>query len=249
MVNFDINRCVSCGECSRVCSGFAIKMQSNSPVFSPEKCFNCGHCESTCPTSAVKFENDFFQIEAKTSLENSVINRRSIRHFKAETPPKAVIERAINLTQWAPSSKNQRSMAWCVVHGREKVREALSFAMQWSRENDKNTALVNFYDKGFNLITCDAPCLIFACIPEDAINAEVDCGLTMGTLELLLFESGLGSCWGGFCTRLFSCDQSLKDHIGVPEGMKICSTLMLGFADEKYNKPPSRPAPNVIWRT
>jgi len=66
---FDIDKCISCGICWRVCPNQAIRMvpaedRKKYPKLYPEidlgKCCFCGLCQEFCPTGAIKLTTNYF---------------------------------------------------------------------------------------------------------------------------------------------------------------------------------------------
>lgn len=68
---FEIDKCISCKKCARICPNRAIEMikapeglQNTYPKVYPQidigKCCFCRLCEDTCPTGAMKLSKNFF---------------------------------------------------------------------------------------------------------------------------------------------------------------------------------------------
>lgn len=51
---FDLKKCVSCGECYRACPPKAIDMKGNFPEVDLRKCIRCYCCQELCPVKAVE---------------------------------------------------------------------------------------------------------------------------------------------------------------------------------------------------
>lgn len=249
MINLNEEKCIGCGTCATVCATMAIKIEDGKPSIKQEACMNCGHCYCLCPTDALSVDAPNMDTAvAENDVEKAIISRRSIRRFKDETPAHETIERALRLASWAPSSKNQKANGWSVILGKDKVKETLETALAWCHENKKNRGLLRLYKSGINLITNDAPCLIFSWIKSDAINKETDCAIAMASAELMLQTSGIGTCWAGFAQVVFSTDASLLELIGVPEGAELTCCLMAGVPAETYKKIPERLESNIVWK-
>ena len=249
MVTINYDKCVGCGKCAAVCPGIVIFMRDGLPAVVGDGCIACGHCVETCTHGAVSIDTQLACApKPESELEKNILTRRSTRNFLPAAPERAVLERALSVAAWAPSAKNQNKNGWAVVYGRDKVRALLDAALAWCRENGKNRGIVRLTESVKNLVTCDAPCLVFAWADADAHNPATDCAIAMTTLELLLHEKNVATCWGGFATRLFASDPALLDLAGIPEGKQLCCTLMCGYAGEQYGGVPARPELPCVWR-
>ncbi len=51
---FYAHKCLACGECVRVCSQGAHRMEAGQSVFERERCLACGACEEACPGEAMR---------------------------------------------------------------------------------------------------------------------------------------------------------------------------------------------------
>jgi Pyruvate/2-oxoacid:ferredoxin oxidoreductase delta subunit len=53
-VEFDKEKCITCGTCIERCHFNAHTEEDRQIIFSPEKCYGCGLCVMSCPAEAVK---------------------------------------------------------------------------------------------------------------------------------------------------------------------------------------------------
>lgn len=65
-IDFDVNKCLGCGNCARVCPTYAITMVPSEvtklkkqPQIEIAKCVFCGSCVDICPTKALWFTTDY----------------------------------------------------------------------------------------------------------------------------------------------------------------------------------------------
>ncbi len=69
--SYDIDKCISCGLCAKVCLNRAIEMVEAPPEYKDKypkkyvkvdigKCCFCGLCQDICPTDALKLTKNFF---------------------------------------------------------------------------------------------------------------------------------------------------------------------------------------------
>jgi len=56
----DLKKCISCGNCARVCPENAVTMSDKNGKIKPETnydyCKGCGLCAAECPVKAIKME-------------------------------------------------------------------------------------------------------------------------------------------------------------------------------------------------
>ncbi len=242
--------CVGCGRCVRSCSMGVLGIGKPPEILLQRRCILCGHCVSTCPTQSISLpQAGIHCIEPpEDDLEYLICSRRSVRHFSPELPPRDIIERGLHLTAYAPSGKNQRAYRWSVLWGKEAVEDFTGRAMDFCRESGYAPELPKLYDRGLNLLTCNAPCIIIAWSPEGCLNPILDPAAAMATLDLYLNHRGLGTCWGGYLRQVTDSAPHLRALLDVPEGCRVRCALMTGWPQgEQYVNIPSRPRPEVHW--
>lgn len=80
---FDIDKCISCGLCSKICPNKAIEMveapeelkekyPKNYPKIDIGKCCFCALCQDICPTNAIQLSKNFFlsTFDPSTTIKN-----------------------------------------------------------------------------------------------------------------------------------------------------------------------------------
>ncbi len=252
MVRIDESLCVSCGSCARACPMGVIQYKDGKPGILPgRRCIQCMHCVSICPKRAVIFDGIEYQIREspETEIERLVMSRRSVRHFKADPPPKEIIQWALDTAAYAPSGKNAHDTRWTVLYGLEETEKVTNMALDYCvKHKDEAPELIYLHLKGVNLITCNAPCVIVGWSPDDALNPVVDTAVAAATVELLLQSRGLSTCWGGYLRQITNVSEELNHELGIPVGCNMRTALLVGYADkEKYLHIPYRPAAQVEW--
>ena len=183
MIAFDYNRCVGCGSCVRLCPMGYLKLEEKRPVVRERRrCIECGHCAAACPKQAVTLTSEKAELglpKAENELEELILSRRSIRHFQAKVPPRELIQRALDLAEYAPSGKNAHQHRWTVLYGLEETEKVTEMALDFSRRTGEAKELIKIKEAGTNLLTCDAPCVILAWSPDDALNPVADPALAL----------------------------------------------------------------------
>ena len=80
---------------------------------------------------------------------------------------------------------------------------------------------------------------------ENAASANALMGLRLA--EQLLAESGLGTCWSGYFRTAAQESPAIQQALGLPEGYRVYSVLMVGVPTERYPNIPYRPAAEASW--
>jgi nitroreductase/NAD-dependent dihydropyrimidine dehydrogenase PreA subunit len=261
MFTINKNKCIKCGECEGVCPFTCISMDNGYPEMKANKgkaCIKCLHCASICPTEALDFENmpcDNNQIQNPGEniyyeTKNLMLTRRSKRNFTNEQVPKEVIEEIIRISDFAPSAKNQHPQNWVVVHEKMKVARIMELVVEWVKVNQISMEILSEYEDGNNIVTFDAPHLVFACAPrEGKINPYTDTTIALTDIDLLFHAKGIGACWAGYLTRIANASKEIKDLIGIVEGMQIFGTLAFGYSNrEEYLRLPNRVKSSIEWK-
>lgn len=251
MPTIDQSLCISCGLCARSCSTGVLTYEDGAPVVHPERrCMGCWHCAAICPTQAIREEGlDLYPAPPDSSLEKLVAARRSCRHFQPEPPEREVIARALSWAAWAPSGKNERTYGWTVLYGKERVEGLLALLLEWAAQTPEFQVLTKLVRKGRDPITCGAPCVLFCHNVDPVSNPQTDAVIAATTAELLLFEQGVGTCWGGYLRRAVNACPAAREYLNIPAERTVHAVLLTGRPErEPYQRPPYRPAPAVDWR-
>lgn len=252
--SFDTSRCIGCLQCVRACPmGVLGKGEDKYPITLPRRrCIGCMHCTSICPRQAVEFDgythSQLYPDCPEDTVESLVRSRRSVRKFSSRLPAKEDIQWALNTAEYAPSGKNIHATCWTVLWGKDTTDKITETALDICRRTGEAPELPKLYQKGTNLLTCGAPCLILAWSPDNCLNPIVDTAVAMTTVELLLQSRGLSTCWGGYLIQIATHYRELSEILEVPEGCNLRCALMVGYPDrENYRNIPYRPPAKITW--
>ena len=165
--------------------------------------------------------------------------RRSVRKFKAEPVPRAVVERLLAAALSAPSSRNTRSTRFLVVDDPAAVAR-----MAGMRD----------YGAGFMK---GAP-LAVVVLGETAKTDlwRENCAIAATLLQLACVDEGLASCWvhvdgrprlKGAPDGEMAADY-LRSFLPVPDGCEPLCAIALGYSDfVPAPLPPADDAARVTW--
>lgn len=219
-------------------------------------CIECGHCLAICPTGAVSIDGlQQAQLDpvrrdlapGKEQMTQLLRTRRSTRGYKDQPVPRELLEELVDLTRWAPTARNQQTVHWLLVAGREQVRELAALIIDWLRAENLFPGMVARWDKGRDPVLRDAPVLAAVHAPEQGYRPEVDCSIALASLELAAPAHGLGACWAGFFMNASGAYAPLRERLPLPEGHKIFGALMLGYPKYRYRYIPTRKPARITW--
>ena len=245
------NVCLGCGSCKRSCPTSVIRIsdEGKAEMYKPQRCIRCFHCAAACPVKAVHIDGERdYQPERKDVLEKIITSRRSVRHYTDIVPEREILLNALDTAMYAPSGKNIHENKWSVLYGKDRVQEAMHLALDWAESSGIYPELPRNAARGIDLITCGAPCVIIGHSDPKTLNPMADTVIAMATAELLLVNSGLSTCWGGYLRHAINSCPELKAYCGIADNREAYAILMVGHADkERYlNIPPRSPA-DIHW--
>lgn len=171
---------------------------------------------------------------------NEIIGkRRSVRKFSERKVPREVVERILNATFTAPSSRNSRSTRIFVVENREIIEKM-------SQMRDYGSAFMK-----------NAP-LAFVVAGDTSLTDlwTVNCAISTTMLQLACVEEGLASCWVHVDGRPRLKDEPegaqaidlLRTLLPLPESYEVLCVVAAGYSDfQPASLPEHDDMANVVW--
>ena len=158
----------------------------------------------------------------------TILDRRSIRKYKADPIPQELLQQVLEAAVYAPSARNRQPWHFVVVEGRDRL-EALTQVHPY-------TTMLH-----------QAPCAIVVCgdltVSEQFWTA--DCAAATQNILLAAKALGLGSCWCGVENTAVS--PKLAQLLALPQEVRPYSLIALGYPDEEKERP-QRPLSERIHR-
>ena len=163
--------------------------------------------------------------------------RRSIRKFKPDMPPKEMLDQIIEAGLYAASGRNEQAVITIAVTNKE-VRDKLM------KDNCKIGGWSESYDPFYG-----APVILIVLGRKDRITYVYDGSLVIGNMMLAAHSLGLGSIWIHRAKEEFETEeyQTLLRELGVEgewEGIGHCA---VGYMDCELPAPPDRKDGRVYW--
>jgi len=269
LLNVDASQCARDALCVRECPAVIIQLpEGGYPEIIPgSTCLECGHCVAACPHSAlsharIPIENSpQIREDLKINEEQAIQflrSRRSIRHFFKKQVEDAQIRRLIlEGARYAPTAGNSQLVQWLVLTDPKKIREIAAMTVEWLRELVKDPRVIAAspylsravagWDSGNDTVLRDAPAVVIASAPKEAMNGTVDLILALSYLDLLAPAMKLGTCWAGLLQGAILNSPAIKQAVGIPESHPHHYPLMLGYPDATYYRLPERRTPKIVF--
>jgi nitroreductase/NAD-dependent dihydropyrimidine dehydrogenase PreA subunit len=271
IIQVDQKTCTQCGICAAECPGLVIDFQPESyprPMARTEMaCLRCGHCVVVCPIGSlthreIPVEKCAPIIEnlniAPEQCEQWLKSRRSVRVFKKQSVPRAMITRLIDDARYAPTGHNNQELEWLVLDSREELDRIEKLGMDWIRSIIKNQSqmaamfnmeeMVKRQELNHNVFMRGAPALVVTHAAKNNPMALIDSATAMGYLDLAANSLGLGVCWAGFVYMMANSFPPVAEALSLPQGHIAYGCLMLGYNKFQYHRIPTRKAPGITWR-
>ena len=138
-------------------------------------------------------------------------SRRTVRKFKPDPVPDAVVAKVLQAARWAPSSRNQQPWHLIVIRDRDTLAKVAATAFGGP-------------------FVAEAP-LAIALIMEDADLPEVDAGRALQQMEIMAWSEGLGTCYVGMTPEE---GERIKEWLGIPERMRLVTVLPFGYRPDGF---------------
>lgn len=153
----------------------------------------------------------------------TILNRKSIRHFKDTEVSEDILKCLIEAAKKAPSGHNMQTWHFSVINNDERIQQLKKTAEKVAAEN--NEKIFGFFNPKVLIV-----------ISSDRRNSNgvSDCACAAENIMIAAASLGLGSVWLNCFRKL--CDyaemrESLTE-IGIPERHAVWSTIALGYSDE-----------------
>ncbi len=178
-------------------------------------------------------------------------SRRSIRRFKPDPVPAAVIERILTTAIHAPSAHNLQPWRFALLaseSARERLGQALTAAMRrdMAAADAPEAEIETRVTRSLRRLN-DAPVVILLCRdltavreqkPQDTVMAIQSVANAATYLLLAAHAEGLGGNW--ICWPLYAQEET-RTALELPEAWEPQAMLFLGYADEEPKEKALKP--------
>lgn len=172
----------------------------------------------------------------------SILERRSIRAYKATPVPEKDIQLILDAGIYAATSRNKQPWFFSVVTNKaifEKITKGTLEAMRSTNlEQYKQKAIDPNYSPFYN-----APVVIFLSGKDSEASANIDCANAAQNMCVAAYSLGLGSCYLRGFRQAFTnplLAKELNQDLGLPEGYSTIYAVAIGYSDEPHPTAPKR---------
>jgi nitroreductase len=166
------------------------------------------------------------------SLDDIIRSRCSVRAYRNQPVPRSHIHKICEAARLAPSACNSQTWRFVAVTRGRTIDRICAEAMRpvipnrWLRQ---------------------APLLIAGCAKLDIVANrigrrvtgteyyQIDMGIAMEHMVLKATELGLGTCWIGWFR-----EKKIREILSIPDRIKVCALLAVGYPGEGTTKKRSR---------
>lgn len=171
-----------------------------------------------------------------------VKNRRSIRKYKAEPVPKALLEKIVSAAAYAPSWKNVQTTRYIAILDselRKDLADNCTSGFAWNQKivNDAPAVILVTTITGRSGFERDGS---FS-TSKGAHWESFDAGIATQTLCLAAHNEGLGTVVLG----VFDEEKIIK-RVNIPEGQKLSALVAIGFPDETPDAPKRKDTESLL---
>jgi nitroreductase len=184
-------------------------------------------------------------------LSDAIRSRRSVRRFKPDAVPKEVLEKILELAQWAPSAMNRQDWKFILVSGEKKgallkitATAYESFRPILEKGFPDNPKVLEASKKFFETYG-NAPVIILAYGGKFPTGQADPYSISVAVQNLLLaaHDAGLGAVWAD--AAVFFKEKEINELMGV-EGRKLVCLIPVGYPAESPKAAPRKEG-RVEW--
>jgi nitroreductase len=146
------------------------------------------------------------------TLVDTILNRRSIRHYKDTDIPKNILNKILEAGRQAPSAANRQPIHFVILTD-PKIKKELSKGI-------------------FSRFIKETPITIVGCAKTNDILtgkwAVIDTTIALQNMVIAAWSMGVGSCWIGAFR-----EKKVRQMLNIPKNWKIVALVTFGYTDEQ----------------
>ena len=191
--------------------------------------------------------------DARMSVMDAILERRSVRSYSPERVSQAAIRTLLDAAVWAPTAVHEEPWAFVIVQDMAALkslwdRAKTIFAADAPRTHpDQASHLLEILDQPDFNIFYKAGTLIIICGRPKGPFVVADCWLAAQNLMLAACSMGLGSCVIGFAVPALNT-AALKAELGIPAECTAVAPIIVGVPSGETPRT-TRKEPDILaWK-
>jgi nitroreductase len=174
-------------------------------------------------------------------LLDTIRLRRSVRKYKKEPVPEAVLLQIIEAARQAPSWANTQTWRFIIIDDPD-IKAGLTETLSSNNPcraamMDAPSAICLAAQKGVSGLKKGEP------VTDKGDWFMFDAGIAMEHIALAAWNFGLGTCHVGYFDA-----KKAEEVLGIPEGYAIVEMTPIGYPDEKPEARPRKPLKELLFR-
>lgn len=142
--------------------------------------------------------------------------RCSVRAYRPDPVPEALLEQVLEAGRWAPSACNLQPWHFIVVRDpAQRAALARAYPKEW------------FAQAPVHIVVCVEPGRAWRRRHDGKSYVDVDGAIAMDHITLCAADLGLGTCWIGAFDPA-----TVREVLGLPEGVEPLAMTPLGYPAE-----------------
>lgn len=253
MIKVNIDKCIGCGKCIKVCFPKNIVLENGKAKIKRE-CMMCGHCLAICPVFAIimpdypsdgikKYDEKTFKITSENLL-NFIKFRRSIRDYQSKEVEIEKLENIVEAIRFTETGENKQGTRCIII--KNKFREFKDITWEGFKNYLENMPpddpSLRWKEKWFekyqeykekrpkiDMFFFNAP-MVMLIVAED----ELEGGLAASNGEKMAVTQGLGVLFSSFIKISLKYSNQINKFLELKDGEKIIACMLLGYPNNKY---------------
>lgn len=174
-----------------------------------------------------------------------IYERRAIRKYTSQMPPRDVIEQILDAGRMAPSAMNRQPWKFYILTQKDQIQLCAKAIRMGAVKGILKSGIKNIaqtivsalrfpgaadFSKEEDMVFHGAPLVIFITSPRDYEWAGLDIGMCAQNMMLSARSLGLDSCPVGMAKYLAYTDA--YPMLGIPKDEQVQLAIILGYGDE-----------------
>ena len=184
----------------------------------------------------VAAESQTPQMTVEKAVTGTLLGRRSIRAYKAETVPQNIMDTILLCGINAPSGMNKQPWEIRVVNDQKFLEDLTKLQIDDMKADDPHNPA---NDPHLRNMFRNAPTVVFIAM-KDGFTSQVDCGLLAGNMVNTAWAYGIGSCIQMGPVEFLKSDkaQDYLARLNFTEGYELLMAVGFGYPDESPDAKP-----------